>query len=93
MENDAFSLKPEHFVDKYYRGTIIKLRRGMQSGLLRSAATGRVVPFTMPHTRLVGAERFEDLREGMVVGYDVSWTDHGRQASVLRVPPPAPVQG
>lgn len=97
MEDDELSLNPSHFVDNYYRGTIIKVRRGTQSGLLRSAATGRVLPFSLLHMRLVGVERFEDLREGMVVGYDVSWTEHGRRVSVLRVSgaavpqPPPPV--
>jgi len=76
---------PDVTVDKFYRGTIIKLQRGAPGGVVRSAS-GRDVPFTFAFVTMVGSvQRFEDLREGMHVGYDVSWTSKGLRVSVIRV--------
>lgn len=86
MAEDALGLDPRHLVGQYYRGTIVRLRRGNQGGFVRSAATGRVVPFELAYLRLLGVERFEELREGMTVGYDVSRTQRGPLISVLLVP-------
>ncbi len=87
-DEEILRLNPGHFIEKFYRGTIIKLRRGAQTGLVRSTATGRVLPFAFLHVRLLGdARSFGDLREGMVVGYDVSWTEKGTMVSSLWVPP------
>jgi hypothetical protein len=72
--------------DKYYRGVIHKLSRSAQRGTIRSA-NGRNVPFLFPHVTMVGPhQRFEDLREGLEVGYDVSWTSKGLRISVIRIP-------
>jgi len=72
--------------DKFYRGTILKLSRGAQRGTLRSAS-GRNIPFIFAHLVMVGPHRqFTDLREGLEVGFDVSWTSRGLRVSVIRVP-------
>jgi hypothetical protein len=72
--------------DKYYRGTIVKLQRGTERGTIRSAS-GREIPFRFIHVTMMGARRrFEDLREGLEVGYDVSWTSSGLRVSVIRIP-------
>lgn len=72
--------------DPFYRGTIMKLRRGTQAGILRSAS-GRDIPFVFLHVTMVGPHRrFEDLREGLKVGYDVSWTSHGLWVCMIRIP-------
>ena len=72
--------------DKYYRGIIAKLRRGAQAGVVRSRS-GRDIPFTFMFVTMVGShQRFDDLREGMTVGYDVSWTSKGLRVSVIRIP-------
>jgi hypothetical protein len=72
---------------KFYRGTIVKLFRGSQSGIVRSAA-GRDLPFTFLHVVMVGSRRrFEDLREGMPVGFDVGWTSKGLLVTTLRTEP------
>ena len=71
--------------ERFYRGHIAKLWRGSQRGTVRGAS-GREVPFVFPHVNMLGSRRrFADLREGMEVGYDVSWTSHGLRVSVLRI--------
>jgi hypothetical protein len=72
--------------DKFYRGTIIKLARGALRGTVRTAS-GRNIPFIFPYVTMVGPHRsIDDLREGLEVGYDVSWTSKGLRVSVIRVP-------
>jgi hypothetical protein len=69
----------------FYRGTVQKLYRGAERGVIR-AASGRDIPFTFAQVTMVGPhQRFEDLREGLDVGYDVSWTSHGLRVSVIRI--------
>jgi hypothetical protein len=76
----------------YYRGTICKLHRSPERGKVRSA-TGREVAFVFAHVIMSGSlRRFEDLREGMEVGYDVGWTSKGLRVHVIWTPgerPPA----
>jgi hypothetical protein len=72
--------------ESFYRGTVQKLYRGAERGIIRSAS-GRGIPFTFAHVRMLGPHtRFGDLREGLQVGYDVSWTSKGLRVSVIRVP-------
>ena len=63
--------------------TIKKLFPGAGMGIVRSAS-GRETPFAAAHVVLTGALRhFEDLREGMAVGFDVGWTSKGLRVTVL----------
>jgi hypothetical protein len=89
-ENDPDEISSEEAAevsgDKFYRGTILKLSRGAQRGTIRGAS-GRNVPFMFIHVTMLGPHRrFDDLREGLEVGYDVSWTSKGLRVSVIRVP-------
>jgi hypothetical protein len=69
--------------DRFYAGTIKKLFPGAGMGIVRSAS-GRETPFAAAHVILTGAvRRFEDLREGMAVGFDVGWTSKGLRVTVL----------
>ena len=69
--------------DRFYAGVIKKLFAGSGMGVVRSA-TGREIPFAAQHVLLTGAvQRFEDLREGMRVGFDVGWTSKGLRVTVL----------
>jgi hypothetical protein len=69
--------------DRFYAGIIKKLFVGAGMGIVRSA-TGRETPFAAQHVILTGAiRRFEDLREGMPVGFDVGWTSKGLRVTVL----------
>lgn len=70
--------------DRFYAGTIKKLFPGAGMGLVRSA-TGREIPFAAVHVIITGVvRRFEDLHEGMAVGFDVGWTSKGLRVTVLR---------
>lgn len=69
--------------ERFYAGTIKKLFAGAGMGVVRSA-TGREIPFAAAHVILIGAvRRFEDLREGMPVGFDVGWTSKGLRVTIL----------
>jgi hypothetical protein len=70
--------------DKFYHGTLLKLQRGRRKGLLRTA-DGKEIPFEFLHTNLVGDRvRWDDLHEGMEVGYDVGWTSRGLRVTVIK---------
>ena len=72
--------------EKYYRGVILKLSRDAKRGTVRSAS-GRNIPFIFMHVTMVGPHhRFDDLREGQEIGYDVSWTSKGLRVNVIRIP-------
>lgn len=72
--------------DRFYHGTVHKLFRGAERGTIRSAS-GREIPFSYVLVTMVGPHRrFDDLHEGLAVGYDVSWTSRGLRVSVIRVP-------
>ncbi len=72
--------------DKFYHGTVHTLQRGSQRGTIR-AASGRDIPFVFAHVTMIGAHRrFDDLYEGLRIGYDVSWTSKGLRVSVIRIP-------
>lgn len=78
--------------DRFYRGRILKLFRGTRGGVV-VAESGREVPFSDGHVLLIGlTRRFEDLREGMPVGFDVGWTSGGLRVTVLQTEP-RPSQG
>jgi len=83
-EPSEFDNKPDG--DKYYRGTIVRLHRGTEKGIVRSPS-GREIPFRFMHVTMIGSyRRFDDLREGLEIGYDVSWTSSGLRVSVIRIP-------
>lgn len=68
---------------RYYSGRIMHLRRGSQTGVVRSA-TGREIPFVFRFVERRGRLRhFADLSEGMPVGFDVGWTSSGLRVTVL----------
>jgi len=76
--------------DRFYPGVIKKLFAGAGMGVVRSAS-GREIPFAAAHVILIGGiRRFEDLREGMGVGFDVGWTSKGLRVTVLRAEPSTP---
>jgi hypothetical protein len=83
MADDTGSPAADEPRDKFYRGRIKKLFHGTQMGVVRSG-NGREIPFTFRHVTMIGqARRFEDLHEGMPVGFDVGWTSKGLVVTVL----------
>ncbi|MBP1686778.1 MAG: hypothetical protein H6Q33_2921 [Deltaproteobacteria bacterium] len=72
--------------DNFYHGIVCALQRGAQRGTIRSAS-GREIPFVFAHVTMLGSRRrFEDLYEGLPVGFDVSWTSKGLRVCVIRIP-------
>ncbi|MFN8545645.1 MAG: hypothetical protein U0807_15780 [Candidatus Binatia bacterium] len=73
-------------VDPWYRGVIVRVSYGSESGVLRSDATGREYPFRHPLVDIQGPiPRVDGLREGMAVGFDVARSSLGVQVSVIKV--------
>jgi hypothetical protein len=73
--------------DPYYRGTITRVYYGSETGVLRSEATGREYRFKAPFVDVRGPiPRIDGLREGMLVGFDLSRTSAGTMVSLIRVP-------
>ncbi len=84
--NESPPPPPTQTDDKFYRGTIYTLHRGAQRGTIRSA-NGREIPFIFVHVTMLGRHRrFEDLHEGVQVGYDVSWTSRGLRGRGIKIP-------
>jgi hypothetical protein len=78
--------QPGDLAGRFYGGTIKKLFAGTGMGVVRSAS-GREIPFAAAHVILAGpVRRFEDLREGMAVGFDVGWTSKGLRVTILHAP-------
>lgn len=77
-------------IGNFYRGVVCKLHRSPERGKVRTAS-GREIPFVFAHVTMAGSRRrFEDLREGMEVGYDVGWTSKGLRVHVIWVPDDPP---
>lgn len=76
---------PEDPNERFYRGTVRRLLPGAGLGTVQSES-GRQIPFVAAHVVITGAaERFDQLREGMRVGFDVGWTARGLRVTLLRV--------
>jgi hypothetical protein len=70
-------------IGNFYRGTICKLHRSPERGKVRGAS-GREIPFTFAHVTMAGTRRrFQDLREGLQVGYDLGWTSKGVRVHLI----------
>jgi hypothetical protein len=79
--------------EPFYRGTLIQLSRGGGRGVVRSQQTGREIPFEREHVVVLAPQDgngWFELREGMVVGYDVGWTSRGLRVTKLFPAPTAP---
>ena len=73
--------------DAYYRGTVVRVYYGSETGVLRSEATGREYRFKAPLVEIRGPiPRVGGLREGMRVGFDLARTSAGTIVSLIRVP-------
>jgi len=71
--------------ERFYRGHILRLSGGRQTGVVRSLS-GKDIPFTFAFVEMLGDKRrFEDLHVGTSIGYDVSWTSRGLRVSLMRI--------
>ena len=77
--------EPEESGELFYRGTLLRFARGTGRGVVRSASTGREVPFELLHVVVLGSPIGEqlELHEGMDVGYDVGWTSRGLRVTKI----------
>ena len=74
-------------LDPFYRGTVVRVYYGSESGVLVSEATGREYRFQAPFVEIRGPiPRVDGLREGMRVGFDLSRGGRGVMVSLIRVP-------
>lgn len=63
--------------DLFYHGTIQRLFPRNNAGVVRTSS-GREIPFSFQCLDLFGpVKKPQDLRQGLVVGYDMSWTSDG----------------
>jgi hypothetical protein len=84
--------EPDERKSLYYQGSILRLLRGSETGVVRSAS-GRELIFVFRHVEMRGpVRRFAELREGMRVGFDVGWTSSGLRVTVIHVDSTAPSQ-
>ena len=71
--------------ERFYRGIITRVFPGSGTGVVRSQS-GREIRFEAPHVVIMGAAcRFDELCEGLAVGFDVSWTSRGLRVSILHL--------
>jgi len=72
--------------DRFYRGRIVRVYYGSETGTLVSEETGREYRFRWPFVDIVGpVPRIDGLREGMRVGFDLGWTSQGLRVTLIRV--------
>jgi hypothetical protein len=71
---------------RYYRGVVVRVYYGSESGTLRSDVTGREYQFKYPFVEIRGPiPRVSGLREGMGVGFDLGRTSRGVRVSLIKV--------
>jgi hypothetical protein len=70
--------------DLFYHGTIHRLSSKKNTGIVRTSS-GREIPFSFELVTLVGpVKKPYELREGLVVGYDMSWTADGLKVTKIK---------
>lgn len=70
--------------DLFYHGTILRLSPKKNRGMVRTSS-GREIPFSYDHLELSGPVKHpRELREGLVVGYDMSWTSSGLRVTKIK---------
>lgn len=70
--------------DFFYHGTIIRLSPKKKFGIVRTSS-GKDLPFSFELVELLGPVTSpRGLREGLVVGYDMSWTSRGLKVTKIK---------
>ncbi len=79
------SSQPSLIEGKYYRGRIAKYNPKTGYGFVETPE-GTHIFFYADQVRLEGAKkRKADIHPGLLVGYDVAWTDRGIRISKLKL--------
>ncbi len=69
----------------FYHGVILRLFPGRRAGVIRTG-NGREVPFSFSTVDLLGGDRnFDNLYEGMRVGFDLTRTANGLRVTKIKV--------
>ena len=77
----------EDQADLYYHGIIRRLSPRKGTGVVRTAS-GRDVRFSYQMVVMSGSLKSpKNLREGMIVGYDLGWTGHGLRVIKIKTYP------
>lgn len=87
LDDEPGSVEATPRGDLSYRGIIVRLARGTQSGAVRSAS-GREIPFELQYVTVLGQlaaalGQGDILQVGTEVGYDVGWTSRGLRVTKL----------
>lgn len=70
--------------DSFYHGTIQRLFPKNNTGVVRTSS-GRQIPFSYQLVELFGpVKKPQELKEGLVVGYDMSWTSDGLKVTKIK---------
>lgn len=77
----AYRKAPE---DKFSKGRVMKYFPQSKYGFLKDNK-GHDIYFNVDEVRFVGAKGREALKEGIEVGYDISWTSHGRHIARIKI--------
>ncbi len=86
-EGDTDRLAAEEQSDLYYHGIIRRLSHRKGTGVV-CTASGKDVRFSYQMVLMSGPVRSpKGLREGMVVGYDLGWGDHGLRVTKIKTYP------
>ena len=71
--------------DRFYQGTILQVRPGSRTGVLRTSR-GRDVPFDAMTVRILGTPTgFAALHSGLRVGFDLGRSSRGLCVTTIRV--------
>lgn len=70
--------------DLFYHGTVHRLSPKKSTGIVRTSS-GREIPFSFELVTLFGPVKNPyELRDGLVVGYDMSWTSDGLKVTKIK---------
>ena len=70
--------------DSFYHGTIQRMFPRKNGGVVETSS-GRKIPFSFECLHLLGpVKRPQELREGLVVGFDMGWTSDGLKVTKIK---------
>ncbi len=78
---DEATAQPE---DKFPRGKVVRFFPQLRYGFIKDRM-GRDIYFNLDEVRFIGEKGFQELQEGISVGYDVGWTSHGLHVTYLKI--------
>lgn len=74
----------EESLEKFPRGQVTRFFPKSRYGFIKDR-NGRDVYFNLDEVRFLGEKDQRDLREGVEVGYDLSWTSRGEHVIKMKI--------